>query len=249
MPAMRKTARPLQRVRASEMPWEPLGTHGLRRRLLGLDETTGHVTSIVGIPENWRGGGVAHYHDAVEEVYILEGAVTLDDVHYWRAGDYFYRPARIVHGHDEKSHIGAMALTRSDGVLVLNLVHEPAEAREYPLPDAHDPRGHVFSLPVANVAAAPDAAFPEDWGIKPLSADPVTGARTLIAEVPAGWQGAAPALGTEWEAFVLAGAIDGTAGRFVPHDYTTGEADTPLLGATACEAGCTILIWQFGRPA
>ncbi|RVT93613.1 cupin domain-containing protein [Sphingomonas crocodyli] len=247
MGAMRKTEKPLQRIRASEMPWEPLGKHGLRRRLLGLDEATGHVTSIVGIPENWRGGGVAHYHDAVEEVFILEGSVTLDDVHYWKEGDYFYRPAHIVHGHDEKSHIGAMALTRSDGVLVLNLVHEPAEPKEYPLPESNDPRGHVFSLPVADVAAGPDAAFPAEWGIKPLSADPVSGARTLIAEIPAGWQGTAPVLGTDWEAFILAGSVDGTAGDFVPQDYTSGEADTPLLGATGSTKGCTVLVWQFGR--
>ncbi|MFZ5706920.1 MAG: cupin domain-containing protein [Pseudomonadota bacterium] len=248
MGAMRKTEYPLQRIRASEMPWEPLGTHGLRRRLLGLDAATGHVTSIVGIPENWRGGGVAHYHDAVEEVYIMEGSVTLDDVHYWKQGDYFYRPARIVHGHDEKSHIGAMALTRSDGVLVLNLVHEPAEPIEYPLPDANDPRGHVFSLPVADVAPKADPALPTGWGIKLLSHDPVSGARTFIAEIPAGWHGTAPALGADWEAFVLSGSIDGTAGDFVPEDYTSGEADTPLLGATASETGCTVLVWQFGRP-
>lgn len=248
MGVMRKTVYPLQRIRASEMPWEPLGTHGLRRRLLGFDAATGHVTSIVGIPENWRGGGVAHYHDAVEEVYMLEGSVTLDDVHYWKQGDYFYRPARIVHGHDEKSHIGAMALTRSDGILVLNLVHEPAEPIEYPLPGAHDPRGHVFSLPVADVAAKADPAFPAEWRIKTLSADPESGARTVIAEVPAGWRGTAAALGTEWEAFILSGSVDGTAGDFVPEDYTTGDVDTPLLGATCSEPGCTILIWQFARP-
>jgi quercetin dioxygenase-like cupin family protein len=244
---MRKTAKPLQRVRASEMEWEVLGTHGLRRRLLGLDTATGHVTSIVGIPENWRGGGVAHYHDGVEEVYILEGSVTLDDVHYWKEGDYFYRPARVVHGHDEKSHIGALALTRSDGVLVLNLVHEPVDQKEYALPGASDPRGHVFSLPVADVPAGSDPAYPAGWGIKPLSADPISGARTLIAEVPAGWQGQAPVLGVDWEAFVIGGSIDGTAGEFVPHDYTTGEPDTPLLGATRSDGGCTVLVWQFGR--
>jgi quercetin dioxygenase-like cupin family protein len=247
MSGMRKTAKPLERIRASEIAWEMLGTHGLRRRLLGFDEATGHVTSIVGIPENWRGGGVAHYHDGVEEVYILEGSVTLDDAHYWKEGDYFYRPARVVHGHDEKSHTGALALTRSDGVLVLNLVHEPAEPKEYPLPGARDPRGHVFSLAVAEVPAGADPAYPAEWGIRPLSADPVSGARTLIVEVPAGWVGQAPKLGVDWEAFVIRGSINGTAGEFAGHDYTTGAPDTPLLGATRSDAGCTILVWQFGR--
>ena len=245
--AIRKTEWPLQRIRTPELPWEPLGKHGLRRRLLGLDPATGHVTSIVGIPENWRGGGVAHFHDAVEEVYILEGSVTLDDAHYWKAGDYFYRPAHVVHGHDEKSHIGAMALTRSDGVLVLNLVHDPVAPTEYTLPGAEDPRGHVFSLAVADIVAVPDPAFPAGWMIKPLSADPITHARTIIVEVPAGWRGAASAPGASWEAFVLDGAVEGTAGAFMAQDYTTGDADTPLLGATASEKGCTILLWVFGR--
>jgi quercetin dioxygenase-like cupin family protein len=249
MAGMKKTETPLQRIRSSEREWEKLGTHGLRRQLLGYDEASGHVTSIVGIPENWRGGGVAHYHDGVEEVFILEGSVTLDDKHYWKEGDYFYRPSRIVHGHDEKSHIGALALTRSDGVLVLNLVHDPAEPGEYPLPDAHDPRGHVFSLPIAEVEAGPDAAYPAEWGIKPLSADPESGARTIIAEIPAGWEGEAPTLGVDWEAFIIGGSVDGTAGEFVPHDYTTGQPDTPVLGATGSAEGCTVLIWQFGRDA
>src|SRR4051812_17424891 len=97
MGSMHMLDAPLKRVRPSEIEWEPLGTHGLRRKLLGFDEATKHVTSIVGIPAGWVGGGVAHYHHAFEEVYILEGSVTVGGTHYWHKDDYFFRPAHVVH--------------------------------------------------------------------------------------------------------------------------------------------------------
>ncbi|MCW1383816.1 DUF4437 domain-containing protein [Novosphingobium sp. KCTC 2891] len=249
MGAPTKLARPLQCVRSADLPWEVLGTHGLKRRLLGHDPESGHVTNIVFIPEGWHGGGVAHFHDAFEEVYMLDGAVTLDGDHYFRKGVYFYRPAQVVHGHDERSETGALALVRSDGALVLNLVHQPEQPVEYPRPGHGDPRGHVFETRVASVAAEADAALHADWKAKPLSADPVTGARTFEAIVPAGWQGIAPALGQPWEAYVLEGDLSGARESWQAGDYTVGDADTPLLGTVSSTAGARILVMTFGERA
>lgn len=240
---------PLKRIRASELDWEPLGTHGLRRKRLGYDPLTQHVTSVVDIPKGWKGGGIAHFHHAFEEVYMLEGAVTVGGSHYWHAGDYFFRPAHIVHGHDEKSPAGATALIRSDGPLELLLIHEPAEPDEYPLPEAGDPRGHLKHLTVAGVAAVPDPAFPDTWRVKPLSANPQSGARTIIVEIPAGWTGEAPLLDAAWEAYLLEGSVEGSTCDYAAGDYTAGGAATPLLGALRSPAGCSILLWKFGPGA
>jgi hypothetical protein len=237
---------PLQPVPSATMPWEPLGTHGLRRQLLGYDAATGHATSLVDIPAGWHGGGIAHFHEAFEEVFMLAGSVTLDGRNYWHGGDYFYRPSHIVHGHDERSEEGATALIRSDGPLELILVHDPLDPDEYPLPAMNDPRGHLKSLPVAEVIGISDSAFPDSWSIRPLSGDPVSGARTLIADVPAGWTGSAAPLGVAWEAFVLAGAIEG-AHRYNAGDYTAAGPDIAPLAATASAGGGTILLWLFGR--
>jgi len=246
MAAPVKVSPPLAAVRSGAIAWEPLGTHGLRRCLLGYDPATGHATSVVEIPKGWRGGGIAHFHEAFEEVYMLSGSVTLDGRNYWHGGEYFYRPAHIVHGHDERSEEGAIALIRSDGPLELLLVHDPVDPDEYPLPEMNDPRGHLKSLTVADVVGVTDPAFP-GWSIRPLSADAVGGARTVIADVPANWSGAHPPIGVAWEAFVLSGAIQGRAATYATGDYTAGGSHDALLDAERSESGCSILIWLFGR--
>lgn len=238
---------PLRPVRASEMAWEPLGTHGLRRKRLGYDPATQHATSLVEIPKGWRGGGIAHYHEAFEEVYMVAGSVTLDGRHYWYAGDYFYRPAFIVHGHDEQSGEGALCVIRSDGPIELLLVHDPEQAVEYPMPQSRDGRGHVFQVPTADVPAVADPAFPAEWRIRSLSADPDTGARTLLADIPAGWTGLAQPSGAAWEAMVISGAVRGGGYDYAAGDYTAGAGDTGPLDAVASNGGATVLVWLFGR--
>ncbi|MBH0114247.1 DUF4437 domain-containing protein [Novosphingobium sp. YJ-S2-02] len=246
MTAPLKLSHPLEHVRGDALEWEMLGTHGLKRRKLGEDAATGHVTNLVYIPKGWHGGGVAHFHDAYEEVYMLDGAVTLDGNHHFRKGVYFYRPAHVVHGHDESSSEGALALVRSDGLLVLQLVHEPEQPVEYPLPAATDPRGHVFEVTVADIAPVADAALPEGWTMRPLSTDPETGARSFEAIVPAGWQGEAGNLGASWEAYVLEGSLVGNGETWAAGDYTVGAPDTPLLAATSSKNGARIMVFAFG---
>jgi quercetin dioxygenase-like cupin family protein len=244
------TVATLTRVRPSELPWEPLGTHGLRRKVLGRIPNTGYITSVVDIPRGWHGGGIAHYHQAFEEVYMWSGSVTLDGKHYWHAGDYFYRPAWVVHGHDERSEEGACAIIRSDGPLELNLIHEPAQPVEYPLQTLTDPRGHVFQVKVAEAAAQPSAEFPAEWRIKPLSTDAISGARTFAVEIPAGWRrGDKPLPGrdTRWEAWILEGSLTGQGIEFAAADYTCGPAGMEAFDAESSATGCTFLLWQLPR--
>lgn len=245
MAAPQMIAEPLGRVRPSDLEWEALGTHGIRRKRLGYDEATGFVTALVDIPEGWHGGGVAHYHHAFEEVFMLEGSVTVGGTHYWHAGDYFFRPAQIVHGHDERSEEGTTALIRSDGPLELLLVHEPAEPDEYPLPAYDDGRGHLYSLKVDDVEWIADAEFPADWRIRPLSRDERNGARTIMVQVPAGWDGADSARPAGWEACILSGSITGQKAVFEQGDYSAGPAGTEIFGALSSVEGCTAIVWLF----
>lgn len=247
MNAIADLATPLARVSTAELPWEPIGTHGLQRKILGHDDTSGHTTFLLDIPAGWHGGGIAHYHDCCEEVLVLSGSVTLDGSHYWRGGEYFYRPAHVVHGIDEKSEEGARALVRCDAQMELLLVHEPDSEREYPLPTFDDPRGHVFKVPLANAQCAADPAFPPEWEIRPLSDNPVTGARTLLIDIPPRWQGDPQAIGQSWEAYCLDGEITSANESYRKGDYTVGDAGTPPFAARASEAGARFILWCFDK--
>lgn len=242
-------ANPLSRIRPAEFDWEPLGTHGLRRKKLGYDEASGYITALVEIPKGWHGGGIAHFHHAFEEVYMLSGSVTVGGTHYWHGGDYFYRPAQVVHGHDERAEEGALALIRSDGPLQLLLIHEPEEPDEYPLPAYNDDRGHLYSLKVADVDWITDPQFPEGWRIKPLSADARTGARTVMVDIPAGWRACGSARPAAWEACVLEGGVHGEKANFVTGDYSAGPAGTEVFGAAASKSGCQFILWLFAPEA
>jgi quercetin dioxygenase-like cupin family protein len=241
-------AEPLTRIRPSEMEWEPLGTHGIMRKKLGGMDDVQFATSLVHIPVGWHGGGIAHFHNAFEEVFMLEGSVTVGGSHYWQAGDYFFRPGHVVHGHDERAEEGALALIRADGPLSLQLVHEPAEPDEYKLPEYQDGRGHLYSLQVADVAWVTDASLPADWRIKPLSENKVNGARTFMVKIPAGWTrnaDAPTARDAVWEACILQGSVIGEKAEFLGGDYSSGPAGTEIFGIQQCDEGAEAIVWMF----
>jgi len=239
----------VKHVRSAEVAWEPLGTHGLRRKVLGFDPRDQHVTALVDIPVGWRGGGIAHYHHAFEEVFMLSGSVTVGGTHYWHAGDYFYRPADIVHGHDERSEEGTLAVIRSDGPLELLLIHDPDEPDEYPRSGPiSDPRGHILQIPTGARPWIDSPDLPEGWRVKPLSADAESGARTMMIRIPQGWSGDTGAgRDTAWEALILNGSLRNETRQFDEGDYCSGPAGVEVFDIRSTDAGCELLVWQFAR--
>jgi quercetin dioxygenase-like cupin family protein len=230
-------------VRVSEIPWQPIGTHGLRVKTLAFDEATGGMLNYLDIPRDWRGGGVAHFHEAFEEVYILDGSVTLGADRWFVAGDYFYRPGHVVHGHDEMANEGCHALVRSNGPLTLNLVHEPAEPDEYSLAD-NDPRGHTLRLPVAEVPWGKLAGFQPEWDMRLLSRDPATGALTAMARIPAGWSSSgATAHKAAWSLYVLEGAVEMQGVELPAGDFADGPAGAGPTGPASSASGATLFLW------
>lgn len=230
-------------VRAADVPWQPIGTHGLMCKTLAFDEATGGMLNYLNIPKDWRGGGIAHFHEAFEEVYILEGSVTLGAGRWFVEGDYFYRPGRVVHGHDEQANEGCRALVRSNGPLSLNLVHQPAEPDEYPL-EQTDPRGHLLQQPVADVPWTKAEGFPTAWDMRLLSRDPVSGALTAMARVPAGWSSEA-AIGhrAPWSLYVLEGAMVMQGEALGEGDFADGASGTGPTGPASSPEGATLFLW------
>lgn len=89
---------------------------GLMIKYLHIDPDTGFYTRLVHSKAGWSDHRLAH-HPCYEEAYTVQGRMTYNfgdlDV-----GTYFFRPARVKHGHFVAMDEGATWLLRSDGELV-----------------------------------------------------------------------------------------------------------------------------------
>lgn len=88
---------------------------GLFIKYLHIDPVSGFYTRLVHAQEGWADHRLAH-HPCYEEAYTTQGLMeynfgTLD------TGTYFFRPARVKHGHFTTLPGGATWLMRSDGEL------------------------------------------------------------------------------------------------------------------------------------
>ncbi|MEU5882485.1 DUF4437 domain-containing protein [Spirillospora sp. NPDC047279] len=88
---------------------------GLFIKYLHVDPETGFYTRLVHAQQGWTDHRLAH-HPCYEEAYTVQGHMeynfgTLD------LGTYFFRPARVKHGHFTSMEGGATWLLRSDGEL------------------------------------------------------------------------------------------------------------------------------------
>ncbi|GGO82695.1 DUF4437 domain-containing protein [Nonomuraea cavernae] len=106
-------------IDSEAMTWDavpnPGPMPGLFIKYLHVDPGTGFYTRLVHAQEGWADHRLAH-HPCYEEAYTTQGHMeynfgTLD------LGTYFFRPARIKHGHFTTMEGGTTWLLRSDGEL------------------------------------------------------------------------------------------------------------------------------------
>ncbi len=106
-------------IDSGAMSWDAVPTAGpmpgLFIKYLHIDPLTGFYTRLVHAQEGWADHRLAH-HPCYEEAYTTQGWMeynfgTLD------LGTYFFRPARVKHGHFTSLEGGATWLLRSDGEL------------------------------------------------------------------------------------------------------------------------------------
>lgn len=88
---------------------------GLFIKYLHIDPMTHFYTRLVHAQEGWTDHRLAH-HPCYEEAYTTQGAMAYNfgDL---TVGTYFFRPARVKHGHFTSLEGGATWLLRSDGEL------------------------------------------------------------------------------------------------------------------------------------
>lgn len=106
-------------IDSDAMSWDavpnPGPMPGLYIKYLHVDPETGFYTRLVHAQQGWADHRLAH-HPCYEEAYTVQGLMeynfgTLD------LGTYFFRPARVKHGHFTSMEGGATWLLRSDGEL------------------------------------------------------------------------------------------------------------------------------------
>jgi len=235
----------IEHVVINDLPWESLGTNGLRRRALGIDPKTGRATQYVDIPKNWKGGGMAHYHEAYEEVFVIKGDVTLNGRDYLGDGSYIYRPAGIVHGHDEGARVGCFCIIRTGGALELNLVPEPEDDEEYVLFDTDDDRPFVLDL---RTRIMPWQRIDDETGRyrrKILSASPTSGAATQLVSLPSAWQGRIALTENDaWEWLVLEGDARIGGITAAAQSYGCRPPGSPEAIIDDSIGGATLLLWR-----
>jgi len=229
-----------------DLRWESQGIHGIQKKQLSLDPETNAETMYIHIPENWKGGGVAHYHSCSEEVYIISGDVTLDGKDYLIAGSYLYRPSRVVHGFDESAKQGCRCIIKMGGSTDFNLVHKPKQLTEYPIDLIDDSRDHIVHFRTPTADWKPSGTGKSALGIKILSQDRDTGGYTALIKLPAGWSGS---LGTdrsrsrEW--FMIDGTWQLDNGKtFQTLGYSYQPPGTRHPNVVKSTTGCTVLTWM-----
>lgn len=88
-------APPNYTIAAHEGAWRDIGLHGIRAKILALDEARDIVTLLIRAEPGAR--YPAHHHSAPEECYVVSGSVTLGG-RVLRAGDFHHAEGGTGHG-------------------------------------------------------------------------------------------------------------------------------------------------------
>ena len=152
-------------IDSDAMKWDavpnPGPMPGLFIKYLHVDPVTGFYTRLVHAQEGWSDHRLAH-HPCYEEAYTTQGHMeynfgTLD------LGTYFFRPARVKHGHFTTMEGGATWLLRSDGELA-NWYTQNEWVRWGGEGVNYGPNGlDEAAAPGASAGRTPRTTWPQPW--------------------------------------------------------------------------------------
>ena len=168
------------------------------------------------------------YHDSVEECFFLSGECDLSGEGHFVAGDYFWRPPGWVHGASTPQ--GFKAILMLEGISegdrsgkVSRHIRPTEEAGTNALTKDHDraigPRGWIRASTTDLVAWQPGPLYARAQGdlatfglerasFKVLSANPITGAQSLLVRLEPGYKQRGPGShSAPMDLFVLDGRL------------------------------------------
>jgi hypothetical protein len=238
-----------------DLPWEEFQVKGvasgLKAKTLSRDPKTGAVSLLLSYPPGWRSRADSGYHSGDEEIFVLEGDLTIGG-RTLTDRCYSFIPAGMAHGPISVRN-GCLALTFFD--------REPdVIASKESKPGAKLDRSveykNYFDEPWALSAMRAKSKTPSPLLVKLLRQDERTGARTWIAGVLSGHPDYTWETHPTWEEgyliegeYRLAECLDGKskAGVYTPGSYFFRPSGLPHVGPDAGAKGYAV--WLFRTPA
>ena len=223
------------------------------QKTLRIDPETTRRIDLIRLAPGY--GDLTHaYHDSVEECLVLSGGCRLYGEDVFKNGDYFWRPPGWVHSAaTEEGMLAVLSLqgkSPEDGSGPTTRNIRPAEdlgtnaLAGHPYAD-DPPRGRVLRLSTDEMPWTSGGEYArgqlpldgydiERTSVKVLSANPKTGAQTLIMRLEPGyWQRGPGRRVSALEFYVISGALD-IEGRTVGagcYVYREGEAVLPGMSS------------------
>ncbi len=241
-------------INQQDLPWEEFRVQGvatgIKAKTLSRDPKTGAVSLLLYYPPGWRSQADSNYHSGDEEIFVLEGDLTIGE-RTLADRCYSFIPAGMAHG-PISSRNGCLALTFFD--------REPdviasKESKPGANPDRRVEYKNYFDEPWALGVTRAKSNKPPLL-VKVLREDKQTGARTWIAGVLAGHPYYTWETHPTWEEgyllegeYRLAECLDKKSkmGVYTPGSYFFRPADRPHVGPEAGAKGYAI--WLFRTPA
>jgi hypothetical protein len=242
-------------ISQQDLSWEEFRVKGvasgLKAKTLSRDPKTGAVSLLLSYPPGWRSRADSNYHSGDEEIFVLEGDLTIGE-RTLTDRCYSFIPAGMTHG-PISSRNGCLALTffnREPDVTASK------ESRPGSKIDRAIEYKSYYDEPWALGSTRAKSKNPPPLLVKVLRHDEQTGERTWIAGVLSGHPDYTWETHPTWEEgyllegeYRLAECLDGKskAGVYTPGSYFFRPAGLPHVGPDAGAKGYAI--WLFRTPA
>jgi Domain of unknown function (DUF4437) len=242
-------------INQGDLPWKEFlvkgVASGLKAKTLSRDPKTGAVSLLLSYPPGWRSRADSNYHNGDEEIFVLEGDLTIGE-RTLTDRCYSFIPAGMTHG----------PISTRNGCLALTFFSQEPDviASTESRPDSKLDRAieykNYFDEPWQLGITRAQSKTPPPLLIKLLRQDEQTGARTWIAGVLADqpnslWERHP----TSEEAYLLEGefrlaeCLNGKIrmGLYTPGSYFFRPAGVAHVGPNSDAKGYAI--WFFRTPA
>jgi hypothetical protein len=242
-------------INQHDLPWEEFRVKGvasgLKAKTHSRDPKTGAVSLLLSYPPGWRSRADSNYHSGDEEIFVLEGDLSISG-RMLTDRCYSFIPAGMAHG-PISTRNGCLALTFFDQEpdVIASKESKPGakldQAIEYK---------NYFDETWALGATRAKTKTPPPLLVKVLRQDEQTGARTWVAGVLSGHPNYTWETHPTWEEgyllegeYRLAECLDGKSktGVYMPGSYFFRPAGLPHVGPDAGAKGYAI--WLFRTPA